>query len=114
MKKTLTLLTLLLPFLNYGTVSAKELNVVVSIAPLHSLMSSLMKGAGKPTLLYDENFDQTTALDPFQKSHVITADMTVWVGSGLEASLGHGARRREQEAGQNQARPRRGLRSHRE
>jgi ABC-type Zn uptake system ZnuABC Zn-binding protein ZnuA len=46
-----------------------------------------MQGAGEPTLLFDGNFDQTAALDPFQKSHVITADLMVWVGSGLETSL---------------------------
>ncbi len=87
MKKILALFTLLLTFVYCGTVAAKELNVIVSIPPLHSLVSSLMEGAGEPILLFDGDMDQTTVLDPFQKSQVITADMMVWVGPGLESPL---------------------------
>ena len=87
MKKTLPLIILLSSFVNCTTVAASELNVIVSIPPLHSLVSSLMEGAGEPTLLFDGDIDKTTALDPFQKSQMITADMMVWVGSGLESPL---------------------------
>ena len=87
MKTMMSLFIAFLSFINYEQVSAKDLNVVVSIAPIHSLVSSIMEGAGEPTLLFTQGNEGTTSLDPFQKSKLITADMMVWVGSGLESSM---------------------------
>lgn len=68
------------------SVTAAAPRVVVSIAPLHSLMLALMEGAAEPILLYDKNTD-SPQMDAFQKSLMITADMLVWVGSELESPV---------------------------
>lgn len=47
-----------------------------------------MKGAGEPVLLIDDASDKTEAMSAEQKLNLHTLDMLVWVGSGLEQSLG--------------------------
>ena len=59
--------------------------VLVSVAPLHSLVSSLMKGAGQPELLMQEVGH--TRLSSEQVRAVIQADMIIWSGAGLETAL---------------------------
>lgn len=59
--------------------------VLVSVAPLHSLVSSLMKGAGQPELLMQEVGH--TRLSNDQVRAVIKADMIIWSGAGLETAL---------------------------
>jgi len=61
--------------------------VVVSLAPLHSLVASLMEGVAEPTLLLQQDAASGEALDAFQKSRLLTADMVVWSGAGLEKSI---------------------------
>lgn len=68
------------------SVTAAGPRVVVSIAPLHSLVLALMEGAAEPVLLYDKNVD-SPQMDAFQKSLMITADMVVWVGPELESPV---------------------------
>lgn len=63
-------------------------NVVVSIKPLHSLASGVMKGVGEPELL----LDGTTSphdfnLKPSQAKSIQDADLVIWVGEGLEGFL---------------------------
>ncbi len=69
-----------------ASVTAAAPRVVVSIAPLHSLVLALMEGAAEPVLLYDKNAD-SPQMDAFQKSLMITADMVVWVGPELESPV---------------------------
>lgn len=61
--------------------------VVASLPPIHSLVSTLMQGVGKPTLLFQQEIDSTNEMDPFQKSQLLTADLVIWVGAGLESSI---------------------------
>lgn len=84
--KLLQSLGLLLAFGISGSVVA-EPRVVVSLAPLHSLVSALMQGVTEPVLLFERDVDADSKLDPFQKGRMITADMLVWVGPGLETPL---------------------------
>ncbi|MCU7930575.1 MAG: zinc ABC transporter substrate-binding protein [Candidatus Thiodiazotropha sp. (ex Codakia rugifera)] len=61
--------------------------VVVSLPPIHSLVSALMQGVGEPILLFQQEIDSTNEMDPFQKSQLLTADLVIWVGAGLESSM---------------------------
>ncbi|MCU7810636.1 MAG: hypothetical protein KZQ77_05300, partial [Candidatus Thiodiazotropha sp. (ex Notomyrtea botanica)] len=61
--------------------------VVVSLPAIHSLVANIMHGVGEPVLLYDHESNTADTLDPFQKSELLTADLVIWIGAGLEASL---------------------------
>ena len=62
-----------------------EPKVVVGNAPVHSLVSALMEGVGKPKLLIDSAAVSNTELNPFQLADLLTADMVVWAGAGYES-----------------------------
>jgi zinc transport system substrate-binding protein len=64
-----------------------EPRVTVSIGPLHALAADLMQGVAEPILLYDRDPDVDAALDPFQQARIITSDILIWTGPGLESSL---------------------------
>ncbi len=72
--------------LGSGTLAAQP-KVVVSIAPLHSLVAALMEGAGAPVLLVAPETPPETALSSAQKLNLITADLLVWAGPGLETAM---------------------------
>ncbi|MBT2972158.1 MAG: metal ABC transporter substrate-binding protein [Candidatus Thiodiazotropha sp. (ex Ctena orbiculata)] len=61
--------------------------VVVSLPAIHSLVANIMQGVGEPRLLHDQDDHLANTLGPFQKSEVLTADLIIWVGAGLEESL---------------------------
>ena len=68
--------------------SEDQLRVVVSIKPVHAILSGLLKGAGEPELLVGANktpYDHT--LTPEQKHSIKAADLIVWVGPELERFL---------------------------
>lgn len=54
---------------------------------IHSLVANIMHGVGEPVLLYDNESNTADTLDPFQKSELLTADLVIWIGAGLESSL---------------------------
>ena len=85
-KTNTRLLALLLMFIFASSVSATP-RVAVSIPSLHSLVSSLMEGAAEPALLLGPDNDYSAKMDPFQKSQLITADIVIWVGPGLETPI---------------------------
>lgn len=63
-------------------------NVVVSIKPLHSLTSGVMKGVGTPELLLDGSTSpHDFNLKPSQAKSIQNADLIIWIGEGLEAFL---------------------------
>lgn len=80
--RLLSLMTLLV----VGSASA-EPRVVVSIEPIHSLVSALMEGIAEPVLLVEEEKAAAVNLDAFQQSRMITADLIIRVGAGLETSM---------------------------
>jgi zinc transport system substrate-binding protein len=74
--------------------------VVVSIAPVHSLVAGVMNGVAEPHLLIGANASpHAYTLRPSDARALNRADLVVWVGEGLEtvlaqpmASLGGNAR----------------------
>ena len=62
--------------------------VVASIMPIHSLVSSLMEGAGNPTLLIPSNVSpHHFSLKPSQRKAIADADLIFWIGHGIEGRL---------------------------
>lgn len=61
--------------------------VVVTIPPLHSLVSGLMTGVAEPALLMESTEINQGGLTPAQKLQLISADMVIWVGAGLEKQI---------------------------
>ncbi|NDB80277.1 zinc ABC transporter substrate-binding protein, partial [archaeon] len=74
----LSLLTIIVP------VNA-EIKVVASIKPIHSLVSYLMDGVGKPDLIVDGYASpHGFALKPSHAKMLQSADLIFWVGEDLE------------------------------
>jgi zinc transport system substrate-binding protein len=83
-------LTLAIPaFLFAGSLQAAEAPVVVtSIKPIHSLVSAIMQGVGKPELIVDGAASpHTYNLKPSNARALQAAKVIFWVGPGLEAFL---------------------------
>ncbi|NDF28347.1 zinc ABC transporter substrate-binding protein [archaeon] len=77
----LSLLTIIVP------VNA-EIKVVASIKPIHSLVSYLMDGVGKPDLIVDGYASpHGFALKPSHAKMLQSADLIFWVGEDLENFL---------------------------
>lgn len=71
-----------------GTAQAEAPKVVVSIAPVHSLVASVMQGVGEPLLLVrPEMSDHDYALKPSDLRKISDADLVVWIGEPLETYL---------------------------
>lgn len=67
-----------------------SLNVVVSLKPVHSLLTGLMQGVSEPALLLGDNQSpHSTSLKPSQIRILKGADLIVWVGPQLEPALSH-------------------------
>jgi zinc transport system substrate-binding protein len=63
-------------------------DVVVSIKPIHSLVSAIMRGVGEPQLIVDGAASpHTYNLRPSNARKLEKADVVFWVGPGLEAFL---------------------------
>lgn len=63
-------------------------DVVVSIKPVHSLVASIMKGVGEPSLIVEGAASpHTYTLKPSNARALENADVVFWVGPGLEAFL---------------------------
>ena len=69
--------------------SAKaEVNVVTTIKPLHSLVSSVMKGVGEPSLIIEgTNNPHTFVFKPSHAEMIENADIVFWIGKDLEAFM---------------------------
>lgn len=62
--------------------------VVVSIAPIHSLVDSIMEGVGSPTLvLTASQSPHHASLSPSAVRAVSQAELMIWVGPQLEGGL---------------------------
>ncbi|MCG7936209.1 MAG: zinc ABC transporter substrate-binding protein, partial [Candidatus Thiodiazotropha taylori] len=86
-KLSATLLFFIATILFSGSSSA-GLKVVVSILPVHSLVSGLMSGVGEPYLLLKGNQSpHTMTLKPSDVRAMNQADLLVWVGDSLESPL---------------------------
>ncbi|PYB71215.1 zinc ABC transporter substrate-binding protein ZnuA [Rhizobium wuzhouense] len=69
-------------------IAMAEPQVVVSIKPIHSLVASIMKGVGEPSLVVEGAASpHTYTLKPSNARALEKADLVFWVGPGLEAFL---------------------------
>ena len=87
MKKLVSLLlfTFILPVnLAMATESPK---VVVSIKPIHSLVSAVMEGVGTPDLIIKKGSPHGYTLRPSEAQSLSNADLVIWVGHDLESFL---------------------------
>jgi len=79
-------LTFLLTLNNVGAQSTP--NVVVSIKPIHSIVSALMEGVSRPQLLLESSDSaHTFHLKPSQLNLLSNADLVVTIGDGFETGL---------------------------
>ncbi len=87
-KSLCSVLVVCLTLFNNSIRAEDELSVVVSIKPVHSIISGLMKDIGEPALLIDGN--QTPydfKLNNEQRQKMADASLVIWVGPELEQSL---------------------------
>jgi zinc transport system substrate-binding protein len=67
---------------------AEPPRVLVSIAPLHSLVAQVMEGVAEPELVYQASQSpHSSAMTPRQLKAVIEADLLFWIGPELETAL---------------------------
>ena len=79
-------LTFLLSLNNVGAQSTP--NVVVSIKPIHSIVTALMEGVSSPQLLLESSDSaHTFHLKPSQLNLLSNADLVITVGDGFETGL---------------------------
>jgi len=79
-------LTFLLSLNNVGAQSIP--NVVVSIKPIHSIVTSLMEGVSRPQLLLESSDSaHTFHLKPSQLKLLSNADLVITIGDGFETGL---------------------------
>lgn len=82
----------LMPFcvhaLHENPKAGKPIKVVVSIAPVHSWVSAIMKGVAEPELLLDASQSPHSAtMKPSMQTMMAEADLLIWVGPSLESFL---------------------------
>lgn len=88
MKKIVLLCSALCFLLPSVTIAEKVPSVIVSIKPLHSLISGVMEGVGTPLLLVKGGGSpHGYSLRPSQAQALAQADLIVWVGHELESFL---------------------------
>ena len=72
----------------FGFSAKAEVNVVTTIKPLHSLVSSVMKGVGEPSLIIEgTNNPHTFVFKPSHAKMLQEADLIFWVGEDIESFL---------------------------
>ena len=70
------------------SVASADVKVVASIKPVHSLVSAVMQGIGKPVLLVEgAGSPHTYSLKPSQARELQAADIVFWMSHDLEAFL---------------------------
>ena len=83
------ILTCLL-FIFFSLISSAnaDVKVVTSIKPIHSLISYVMDGVGKPNIIVDGyNSPHSFSLKPSHAKMLENADLVIWIGEDLEAFL---------------------------
>ena len=89
MKKTLTIIfTIIFTLLAINSMAKAEIKVVASIKPIHSLVSYVMDGVGKPDIIVDGyNSPHNFSLKPSHAKMIERANLIIWVGEDLETFL---------------------------
>ena len=87
-KSKISFILSLVSILFYFSSLKAEIKVVVSIKPIHSLVSYIMDGVGTPDLIVDGyNSPHGFSLKPSHAKMLQEADMVVYVGEGIEEFL---------------------------
>ena len=82
------LLILVFAFFSLISSANSEVKVVTSIKPIHSLVSYVMDGIGKPDLIVDGyNSPHSFSLKPSHAKMLENADLVIWIGEDLEVFL---------------------------
>ena len=85
--RALATAVLCLPLVPQGS-SARSLNVVVSLKPIHSLVAGVMGDTGKPRLLLKGAASpHTYQMRPSEARALNKADLIVWIGEDMETFL---------------------------
>ena len=89
MKKTLTIISaIIFTLLTVNSIAKAEIKVVASIKPIHSLVSYVMDGVGKPDIIVDGyNSPHNFSLKPSHAKMIENANLIIWVGEDLETFL---------------------------
>ena len=89
MKKNLTIIsTIIFTLLAVNSIAKAEIKVVASIKPIHSLVSYVMDGVGKPGIIVDGyNSPHNFSLKPSHAKMIEKANLIIWVGEDLETFL---------------------------
>jgi len=89
MKKNLKILsTIFFTLLAINSIAKAEVKVVASIKPIHSLVSYVMDGVGKPDIIVDGyNSPHNFSLKPSHAKMIEKANLIIWVGEDLETFL---------------------------
>ena len=89
MKKTFTIIfTIIFTLLAINSMAKAEVKVVTSIKPIHSLVSYVMDGVGKPDIIVDGyNSPHNFSLKPSHAKMIEKANLIIWVGEDLETFL---------------------------
>lgn len=83
----LVLVQFLLP-ISAATAQTNAPAVVVSIKPLHAMVSAVMAGVGEPDLVIDGSTSpHTFSLKPSMAIKLQNADIVFWIGANLETTL---------------------------
>ena len=86
--KKLLLICLSVLLLPISTLMAAESpQVVVSIKPIHSLVSAIMEGVATPTLLVKTGSPHAYTLRPSEARALGSADLVIWIGHEMESFL---------------------------
>ena len=86
-KKLPFILSILSLFIIFSPAKA-DIKVVASIKPIHSLVSYLMDGVGKPDLIVDGYASpHGFAMKPSHAKMLQNADLIFWIGEDLESFL---------------------------
>ena len=75
-------------FMSGITAASAEVNVVTSIKPVHSLVTAVMEGVGKPALIIEgTGSPHHYALKPSQARLLQNAELVFWIGPNIETFL---------------------------
>jgi len=94
MKKILTIISaIIFTLLTVNSIAKAEIKVVTSIKPIHSLVSYVMDGVGKPDIIVDGyNSPHNFSLKPSHAKMIENANLIIWVGEDLEINVSDNGR----------------------
>jgi len=87
MKKLISILIFVFALPLHSLSAAESPQVVVSIKPIHSLVSAIMEDVGTPQLIVKSGSPHGYILRPSEAKALAGADLVVWVGHELEGFL---------------------------